>query len=164
MAKVICLDLATLGNNWGWAPAARQRRMNSKWDAQVAQNCVFSVFICAKLAAETPPPSLPLSSPQPVLPSLHCSASWLFSFIGPSAVADLILLQNAVSGRQCCRHVSGQKKLLKKSLTAWQQVEMTHREVEENKLGKYPSYPIYIYFWQSDRADWQWRKSKRFLL
>lgn len=44
-------------------PAARQRRMNSKWDAQVAQNCVFSVFICAKLAAEPPhPPLSPFSS------------------------------------------------------------------------------------------------------
>lgn len=106
--KSYLLRLGNPGQQLRLGPCSPAAAHEFKMRRSSGPKLCFQRFYLRKISSRNTP-SLPLSSPQPVLPSLHCSASWLFSFIGPSAVADLILLQNAVSGRQCCRHVSGEK-------------------------------------------------------
>lgn len=106
--KSYLLRLGNPGQQLRLGPCSPAAAHEFKMRRSSGPKLCFQRFYLRKISSRNTP-SLPLSSPQPVLPSLPCTASWLFSFIGPSAVADLILLQNAVSGRQCCRHVSGQK-------------------------------------------------------
>lgn len=90
--KSYLLRLGNPGQQLRLGPCSPAAAHEFKMRRSSGPKLCFQRFYLRKISSRNTP-SLPLSPPQPVLPSLPCSASWLFSFIGPSAVADLILFR-----------------------------------------------------------------------
>lgn len=147
--KSYLLRLGNPGQQLRLGPCSPAAAHEFKMRRSSGPKLCFQRFYLRKISSRNTP-SLPPSLLAPActpFPSLLCFLAFLFywAICGRrfNTLAECGLRQAMLS--TCFRA----KKLLKKSLTAWQQVEMTHREVEENKLGKYPSNSICIYIFES---------------